>query len=230
MNTVRRQLALTVHSVSGPVTGLAFSPDGSKLYAGYDGGPVRVWSIATAYPPEMRERLTRLQREHPVIADVWRLIKNDDTLHEAQRAAMLTLCPWRLDSDQELRARLWGPLIYPPDSTFERKLLLQRAESVLDALPWSTEAWTILGAAQYRNGLLAEAARNLERASAVACDDPRADAFLSMTHYALGQSGRASETLSRARLLLGDAELVPQHDGRAIVAEAEALFAGAKLR
>jgi hypothetical protein len=62
----------------------------------------------------------------------------------------------------------------------------------------------------------------------VACDDPRADAFLALTLSRLGQTGKARESLDRARLLLKDADSAARHDGAALIAEAEALLGGRK--
>ena len=68
----------------------------------------------------------------------------------------------------------------------------------------------------------------MARASAIACDDPRADAFLAMAFHHLGQTQAAREALARARLLLQDAEAFPRHDGEALIAEAEALLSKRK--
>lgn len=90
-------------------------------------------------------------------------------------------------------------------------------------------AWAIPGTAQCRNWLYEQVARSLARASAVPCDDPRADTFLAMTPCRLRQAGKARESLDRARLLLKDADAIPRHDGEALIAEAEALLGGAKI-
>jgi len=227
-DTSRGELVFTLRRASTNIAQLAFSPDGSRLYAGHDPGPLRVWSTATAYPAEIREFVARLQRQHPLTADVWRQIENDPTLDETQRTAALRLCSWRKDWYSALRKYVWAPAVYPPDSISERKLLLRRAEDIYAALSWSVEAWTILGAARCRNGMYEEAARSLARASASACDDPRADAFLALTLCHLGQAGKARASLDRARLLLKDADAIPRHDGEALVAEAQALLAGRK--
>jgi len=227
-DTARSELVFALRRAAKNVADLAFSPDGSRLYAGYDQGPLWAWSTATAYPVQIRELVARLTREHPLTADVWRQIQDDPALDEAQRAAALRQCSWSTDRYFALRKYVWGPAVYPPNSTSERKLLLRRARVAYEALPWSVEAWTILGAAQHRNDLYEEAARTLRRASAVACDDPRADAFLAMALCHMGQTGKARESLDRARLLLKDAEAIPRHDGEALIAEAEALLAGRK--
>jgi len=189
----------TLRRASQNVGELAFSPDGSRLYASYWPRPLRVWSVSTNYPADVRELVARLRREYPLTADLWRHIKNDTALDEAQRATALRLCSWRSDWCRALREKLWGPVVHSSDSVSERKLLLQRAEDVYDALPWNVEAWTILGAAQYRNGLYEEGVRTLARASAVACDDPRADAFLAMAFGRLGQARKAREALGRVQ-------------------------------
>jgi len=232
-NTVRLwdtstfELVFTLHRPAKPPGALAFSPDGTRLYASY-GGPLRVWSTSSAYPVEQREFVARLQREHPLMADVWLMIGDEATLDAGQRRSAQRLCEWSLEYDQVLRGQLWGRAIYAPGSAQENKLLLRRAEATYAALPWSVDAWTILGAAQYRNGLYEEAVRTLARASAVACDDPRADALLAMAHFRLGQAGKAREALGRARLLTKDAAGTPQHDGAALIAEAEALLPQAR--
>lgn len=165
-STTGNELVFTLRRASENVAGLAFSADGTRLYARYWTGPLRVWSTATAYPADLRERVTQLQHEHPVTADVWRLLQHDATLEPAGRAAALQLCSWRADWYQALREHLWGPAVYPPRSTAEEKLLLQRAQDYAAALPWSLETRMLLGAAQYRNGLYQEAAQTLARAAA----------------------------------------------------------------
>jgi len=224
----RGELVFTLRRASTNIAKLAFSPDGSKLYAGYNPGPIRVWSTATAYPAEIGELVAHLKREHPLTADVWRQIEDDSTLDETRRAAALRMCSWRTDWFLALRRYVWAPAVYPPPSAGERKLLLRRAMDVYAARRWSVEAWTILGAAQYRNGMHEEAARSLARAGAAACDDPRPDAFLAMTLFRLGQTGKARESLARAQLLLKDADSAARHDGAALIAEAEALLGGRK--
>ena len=224
-DTSRNELTFTLRRPPEPALRVEFSRAGDRLYASYYHGALRVWSTSTAYPPEIRERVARFQREDPVMADVWRRIEDDTTLDKAQRRAAQILYAWRVDYDRTLRSGLWRPAVYPPDSISERKLLLRRAEDTYAALPWSVEAWTILGGAQYRNRLYAEAARTLARASETAYEDPRADAFLAMTLYRLDQTGQAREALNRSRLLLKDADPVPRHDGEALIAEAEALLA-----
>ena len=228
-DALRYELLFTLRRPVETPFDLAFSPDGATLYAGYQDGALRIWSTASRHPAQAAELLGQLGRKYSLMADVRRHLEDDRRLDDATRAAVLRAGGDIADWDSEGIDSFRSSLMSPSADSRQSLLLLQRAEDLHRVSPWSTNAWTMLGAALYRNGRYQEALSQFSR-TAEKVEDPMNEAFLSMTHQRLGQPGKARAALDNARAFLKKADSFTRQSSAPLLSEAEGLVLGTRKR
>ncbi len=128
-----------------------------------------------------------------------------------------------------LRNLSWGIALDSGQSTEMHQLAKRAAEFVLSMKSQSAASLKTLGALQYRLGEYQGALETLTRADGIHSQNypggsPPDVAFLAMTHFKMGNIGKARAAMERLRELMQSREHSENSDNQTAFAEAESLF------
>jgi tetratricopeptide (TPR) repeat protein len=236
---------LTLADDQGARGDLAFTGDGRLFRSNY-AGRLKVWDGRPLGPEVERQEqaaslVSGLIRAVAAKAEVVERIKADAGLSAPVRQAALDIAGRYQEDPSFLDEAAWKVVRSAGRTADEYRLALRQAQAARAIDPENGDYLTVLGVAQYRLGLHAEAVATLARAEAIASQaksvilgallggskhTPEELAFLAMAHHQLGHQEQAKAYLDRFR----ESVMKPQFrhaDLRSVLTEAEALLKGA---
>jgi hypothetical protein len=229
------QELLTLRGHTGPVTGVAYSPDGRRLAsAGYD-ATVRVWE-ASPVPPELWRRRglvsdvqslfdKLLLREEVVAA-----LRKDATRSATDREFAVQVAQAHSENASALNEAAWKVVKAPDAGKDADTLALHQAEAADRLAPGDGSILNTLGVAQYRMGRYQEALATLTKSWQLNAGKdgavPADLAFLAMAQHRLGQKERAQAMLGRLRAAMKQPRWANDAEARGFLREAEAVLQG----
>jgi WD40 repeat protein len=214
------------------VRSVAFSWDGWRLAAGDDDGTVVLWDARPLTSEVSAEReaaaLVAFHFNQPLSKmDVIETLQQNKAISEEVRKQALVFAhrfreeqdPKRFDAasrsllrQQHLASRWYGQA-------------LRQAEAARRLAPQERSYLNTRGIAQYRLWRYREALDTLKLRADL--DGTPADlAFLAMSHWRLGQTGKAQEYLNRLRKMMKQPQWAEDEEAQAFLREAETLLRG----
>jgi WD40 repeat protein len=172
-------------------SGLAFTPDGTRLVAvSDDGKAIHVWDLK-----RIREELVKLDLDWDAPPYPERADAAPGPLAVRVLGAEL---PAKLREAMELNNRAW-PLVAGPQAQRKPAQALALIQKAVELKPDDSLLLKTLGVAQYRNGRYAAAVATLEKCLAAGRGHDASDLFfLAMCHAKLGDAARAKDCFDRA--------------------------------
>jgi WD40 repeat protein/serine/threonine protein kinase len=227
-DAVRYEPLLVIRRPAVMAWDLTFSPDGATLYSQHLDGEVRIWSTISRHAARAAELVALLKRKYELMADLRAELDRHGKVDDALRSAAMQAGADVPDLYRAAYERLQSEVALTGATPGDRSRFLCRAQDLVRTSPGSVEAWSLLGAALYRNGLYSEAVSYLAKASAAHHDDSADEAILAMAYYRTGQADRSREALFHARTLAQKAEPYQRELMSSVLAEAEALVMSGK--
>jgi tetratricopeptide (TPR) repeat protein len=227
--TGQEALVLRGHKSAG--TGVAFSPDGSRLATGdldcklslWDARP---WTPEAAIEHEAVGLLDSLFAKPLRKADVLDYLQNSPTIRPRARQLALSLVD-RYNEEinpETYHQASWALVRQPYLNAIQYRFALLQAEHARRLAPDRQEYRIGLGAALYRAGRYREAVETLEKADRLDKDSPAVLAFRAMAQHRLMQHEQARAVLARLREIVDRPGGTTNADSLDLVHEAEALI------
>ncbi len=138
-----------------------------------------------------------LSRELVLVADVEERLSKNHEIDPRVRAAALELVSHRSDHPEHLNNESWAIIEDPGRNTEAYTIALRWAKAAREISPKNGIFINTIGVAQFRAGLLADAAETLSRSDEMNGDLPLDTAFLAMTFKKLDRNEEAAAAFSR---------------------------------
>ncbi len=219
----------TLKGHTNPVSGVAFSADGTRIASASFDHTVKVWDARPLTPDTPAEHealgiLDFLFAKPLSKTDALEYVRNSPTLRPQARQLALALAErYREESDPDRFHRASREVVRRPYlNAVSYHFALRQAETACRLAPQQTEYPITLGMAQYRAGQYPQALATLTQAGQHhAKTMPAALAFLAMTQHQLGQKVQALATFARLQALLGQPGWGNDEAARGLLHEAE---------
>jgi tetratricopeptide (TPR) repeat protein len=228
------QELLTLKGHTGPVHGLCFSPDGTRL-ASAGRHTVEVWE-STLVPSGMLRKRALLEKvdmmfsQLPLKELILRELRKDTWLSKDDRGFALQVAQAHGEYPWQLNEAAWQVIRAPGAKKEAYTVALRHAEAAVRAAPGIGYYLNTLGIAHYRVGDYANALQTLmqsEKLNRTKNGAQPADlAFLAMAQHQLGKKDEANATLARLREFMKQSGWLNNAEAQGFLREAETLING----